>query len=67
MNNSTEEIMYVQDSNGSVYIRVKPCLTVCEEVLQECPYYLPSPYQSDSVLSNATVYGGYPAFACPGK
>ncbi len=47
----------------------KPCLSVCQRVVQSCPYYLPSSFQTD-VTNNDTkevVYGGYPAFDCPSE
>ena len=56
--------------------RLRPCIGVCENVLQSCPYYLPSRFQStnstsqnesSSSIPQSVVYGGYPAFDCPSK
>ena len=49
--------------------RIRPCLGVCYDVLQTCPYYLPSKYQprNDSDEPYEVTYGGYPAFDCPRK
>ena len=35
----------------------------------QCPYFLPSAYQSDvqDELDSAIVYGGHAAFSCPSK
>ena len=57
----------VLGNDGLCYMRSKPCLSVCHRVLQNCPYYLPSKYQSDEDLGAEFVFGGYPAFACPGE
>ena len=43
--------------------RLRPCIGVCEDVLQSCPYYHPSRFQGDK----SVIYGGYPAFDCPSK
>ena len=43
---------------------LRPCLSVCHNVLQSCPYYLPSRFQPDD---QSVIYGGYPAFDCPSK
>ena len=59
--------------------KCKPSITVCDRVVQNCPYYTPSRYQSDvSIDDNDTgecthermrevAYGGLPAFMCPSK
>ena len=57
----------VQGSDQECPARFKPCLSVCYKVLQNCPYYLPSKYQSDDELGKEFVFGGYPAFSCPGE
>ena len=44
--------------------RLRPCLSVCHNVLQSCPYYLPSRFQPND---QSVIYGGYPAFDCPSK
>ena len=44
--------------------RLRPCIGVCEDVLQSCPYYLPSRFQNND---KSVIYGGYPAFDCPSK
>ena len=42
---------------------------MCHEVLRDCPYYLPSEFQSNdedgNTFNEGYVYGGYPAFDCP--
>jgi hypothetical protein len=53
---------------------IKPCYTVCREVFNRCPYYLPLniiPERQNSTNGTTIttytkyVYGGYSAFACP--
>ena len=80
---------YVNKSNGCVdcrsapcignssICRLKPCISVCHSVLQTCPYYLPSRFQTvpqslDDINrpnSNESeiISGGYPAFDCPSR
>ena len=50
--------------------RMRPCLSVCHDVLQICPYYLPSRFQPKPNGSEdffQVIYGGYPAFDCPSE
>lgn len=57
--------------DGGLPDRLCPCIGICEDVLQSCPYYHPSRFQSisrDNSSSSNTksiIYGGYPAFDCP--
>lgn len=69
MENDSNSSDSIRGRDGRSYVRKKPCLDVCREVTKNCPYFLPSSYQSDRKddLDNAFVYGGHPAFACPGK
>ena len=55
-------------SRAVVQLRLaKPCLQVCNRVVQQCPYYLPSKFQKQNQnISEETIYGGYPVFDCPG-
>ena len=58
----------IDGDDGLQYEHVKPCYGVCTQVLSHCPYYLPSSYQHDRDGETMEyVYGGYPAFACPGS
>ena len=64
----------ITGSDELQYNDVKPCYDVCTNVLGNCPYYLPSSYQRNTsdnggdnpYVTTEYVYGGYPAFACPG-
>lgn len=44
-------------------IRVRPCLKVCQDVEQQCPYMLPG----DRDSTHLTQYAGEPTFLCLGK
>ncbi|XP_003383679.1 PREDICTED: uncharacterized protein LOC100637743 [Amphimedon queenslandica] len=72
---SRESADFGIESDGTQYNPVKPCYGVCTNVLRDCPYYLPSSYQHATINNEGEysyvtmeyVYGGYPAFACPGS
>lgn len=42
--------------------RVRPCLSVCQDVEQQCPYMLPG----DRAPATPTQYAGEPTFLCLG-
>lgn len=42
--------------------RVRPCLNVCQDVEQQCPYFLPG----DRAPAYPTQYAGEPTFLCLG-
>nr|XP_023021001.1 uncharacterized protein LOC111509475 [Leptinotarsa decemlineata] len=45
--------------------RIRPCLSVCEDVEQQCPYLLPDQTLSPGEAAHPTPqYAGEPAFLC---
>ncbi|KAK9738585.1 hypothetical protein QE152_g9739 [Popillia japonica] len=44
-------------------LRVRPCLNVCQNVEQQCPYMLPG----DRAPAHPTQYAGEPTFLCLGR
>ena len=44
-------------------LRVRPCLNVCQNVEQQCPYMLPG----DRAPAYPTQYAGEPTFLCLGE
>lgn len=48
--------------------RVRPCLSVCEDVEQQCPYLLPDQTILPGEAAHPTPqYAGEPTFLCLGK
>lgn len=51
--------------------RVRPCLSVCQDVEQQCPYLLPGDWTNQTVPPGETAhptpqYAGEPTFICLG-
>lgn len=74
---------FYNDSECTASCKCKPSIAVCNKVVQNCPYYTPSRYQSDTPSNEndtcedtrdktedekrEVIYGGLPAFLCPSK
>jgi len=44
----------------------KPGIEICNQVVQNCPYYSPARYQNyKDCNKRQVIFGGLPAFMCP--